>query len=375
MAVAFGGSVFTNSHAYALLEMLKTELVGPIDEKRASYGEQSNLADDVNFMSEIEVRRLDPTEFAGNGHTYTYLDEEGKVDVENVVIVVHDEFMDPKRVGEPADLDHFLDALFALFHELRHVEQALFLSREDTALGNLMFVANAAERCDKGYQDEIYFQDPAEVDAQHLALRRGYVFLSGLGGFDGVSAEECVLSYQERRNKNLSMDYIGKPEGGKYGFVEDVFDAYKASFIESVHTSRPRNIKAMLHGKGSLDRFFRRHPGAYIQFVTEKDGYKQLEMASAVYIDSLYDGAEPKWAARRREILRNRFRERGLDLSLDATFGKGVFSHFGSVAPQPGEYGDQALASFGEVMRHVEAQDLLTEREKESSKEDEGPVS
>jgi len=256
--------------------------------------------------------------------------------------------------------------MFTVFHEARHAEQVVLFSREDTEFGNLMFLANMAEQASKYYQDDIYFVNPAEIDAQHFALRRGYAFLSSPNGFDGIIPEECVLSYQERRNRNLDKDYIPRPGGGRYESVEAIFEAYENSFLESVHSYKPRGVEGLLFGNEVMDRFLRTHRGAYMQFCTEKDGYKQLEMAAAAYIDGCYNGLGPERADRIRRIMLGRFKEdRGLDLSVDATFGKRWTGHIGSRAPKPGEYGDKALTCFSSVMQQVEEQGLLTLHGKE----------
>lgn len=396
MAVTWKGRPFTNKQAYTVLNDLKTELFGDMDKRLAKREDEPCLLKGFEFLSEDEAKEFKPDAVAGDGHTFTYFDD-GEIGVESVIVVIHSEFLDPDKENELANMDHFLDDMFAIFHEARHAEQALFLSRDSTELGNLLFLANTARQSSEGYEDEIYFRNPEEIDAQHLALRRGYKFLSNSDRWGGLDATDCVLSYQQRRNRNLSTDYIPKPKGehakesldtGKasdedenrkaiwnlwkkderrakrYKSVEAVFDAYRTSFLESVHAWRPRGIKGFLFGQSVLDVFLKKN-GSYIRFCSEEDGYKQLEMASAAYIDHYYDRMAPdRINDLRSHLLKKILEERGLDLSVDATFGKVECGQAEQKTPAVGKYGNLALTCFDEVMRHVSEEDLLTEREK-----------
>lgn len=291
------GRPLTNRNAREILD----------DRMIAAFGDLSSIYNFYYCFVAAESSYLDFMD----GRT-TIVDDGWNFEVNGVRICIPDELSDTamldNRAFDNVDAYNFVGTMVAVFHEYHHVKQFLYDMWQSMEIGKIVNIDRFVLQSNDVYYSQNYFQNFSEIDAQYVGLYATQAFLSDLVGEQ--QANEYICYYQNKRQENLSRDFIPKI-GRDYMNADEVFNEFKIAIHESVHSKRIYDRNIGWQRGDTAANFFMRHPEFWRQFEAENDGFKQdCMIVCACFEEGRYGDA-----------LRDRLeRNTGLNFSVDAVF-------------------------------------------------------
>lgn len=214
------GKALTNREARKKLIDLFNDL---FDDAVKTYGFKAKLL----YGDERVSEKLRPME----GHVVTGNDPSDRLTIISAYVAMPDCFpsediMDYPGADDPIDVYTFVGTMTAIFHERRHIDQLTMERSPESALCKIFTVNEFAQQLNSGYSKKNYSVMPTEIDAQHMALQRSYMFLKAMDGVSEEAAGTYICHYQKVRQKTVRRDFIPRPLSGEYRTVDDIFDAF-----------------------------------------------------------------------------------------------------------------------------------------------------
>ena len=184
----------------------------------------------------------------------------------------------------------FMRALVAIYHEIRHADQAVIIERQNDALGREIGLSRIAKLYNPHYTDQNYYINPREVDAEREGMFGAYGFC--IDNFGEDKANQMLCDYVNDRISivpKLDVSFIHPERGCRYHDAMDIFRDMDKAYDRSIHACRKYDVQEGLKVNDQIARFLTEQPQYRGLFLSESDGQRQDRMSAAVALD--YGGA------------------------------------------------------------------------------------